>query len=71
MASRTIIFSPNVYVNDDTASAENEAVNPFHSSVKILIGDEGYTKDQILHLMELVFIGGKLPLNHLEIQRRS
>lgn len=49
MASRTTVFSLNVHVNDEIAHAEDEAVNPFHSCVKILIGEEGYTKYQILH----------------------
>ena len=55
MASRTTIFSPNVYVKDDIANAENEAVNPFHSYVKILVGEEGYTKYQSLHFDGTVF----------------
>lgn len=55
MDSDTTTSSPNIYVNDDIASVENECVNPFHSCVKILFGEEGYTKYQILHFDETGF----------------
>lgn len=49
MASRIIIFSPNVYVNFDIASAKDEVVKPFLSCVKISIGGDGYIKCQVLN----------------------
>lgn len=42
MASRTIIFSPKVYVNGGIVSAEDEDVKPFLSYVKILICDDRF-----------------------------
>lgn len=68
---RTIIFSSNVYVNGDTASAEDEAVKPFLSYVKILIDDDGYDKYQILNFDGTGFYWKKMPPNGLQIGSKS